>query len=264
MHKNMHSRQVLLTFDLEEFDIPNEFGSNISWEEQLAVGRRGMLAIKELLLHHAIPVTIFTTAAFALNNRTDLQELAQQHEIASHTYHHSHFLDEDLAKSKFVLEEITGKEIMGLRMPRMRPVNMTLVHNAGYTYDSSINPTFIPGKYNNIHLPKTVYSDNQVLRFPCTVSPLLRIPLFWLAFKNFPYWLYKKLLIESISAYGYVNLYFHPWEFTDISSYKLPVYVKRHSGNKLVDKLDKLIIDLKKEGTFNTMNNFLRNGIHMV
>ncbi|GEO08332.1 polysaccharide deacetylase family protein [Segetibacter aerophilus] len=257
----MHSQRVLLTFDLEEFDIPNEYGANLSWEEQLIVGRKGMTAVTEVLDLHKIPVTIFTTAAYALENREQLKALALEHEIASHTYHHSHFKKEDLQLSKSTLEEITGKNVFGLRMPRMRPVSMALVREAGYGYDSSINPTFIPGKYNNTHLPKTLYTEQEVYRLPCSVSPVLRIPLFWLAFKNFPYFIYRKLALNSLAKYGYLNLYFHPWEFTDISSYKLPGYVKRHSGNRLVDRLHELITDLKKEGSFETINNFLQDQV---
>jgi peptidoglycan/xylan/chitin deacetylase (PgdA/CDA1 family) len=255
----MHSRRVLLTFDLEEFDIPNEYGANLSWEEQLTVGRNGMTALTQVLDLRKIPVTIFTTAAYASDNRQQLKALAVNHEIASHTYYHAHFKDEDLQLSKSALEEITGKKVYGLRMPRMSPVNMALVKEAGYDYDSSVNPTIIPGKYNNAHLPKTLYTEQEVYRLPCSVSPVLRIPLFWLAFKNFPYRLYKNLAVNALKQYGYINLYFHPWEFTDISSYKLPVYVKRHSGNQLVERLHRLIADLSKEASFETMNDFLQH-----
>lgn len=253
----MHNQKVLLTFDLEEFDIPNEFGSNLCWNEQLSVGRLGMAAVTEVLDHHQISTTIFTTAAYALANRQQLHTLAQNHEIASHTFHHSSYIDEDLLRSKNALQDITGKQVFGLRMPRMRPVNMSLVQQAGYLYDSSINPTFIPGKYNNLHLPKTIYTEKGVYRVPCSVSPRLKIPLFWLAFKNFPYLFYKKLAKETLRKYGYLNLYFHPWEFTDISHYNLPTYVKRHSGNELIDRLHALIHDLSKESSFETMNTYL-------
>jgi peptidoglycan/xylan/chitin deacetylase (PgdA/CDA1 family) len=254
----MHSRKVLLTFDLEEFDISNEYGSNLTWEEQLMVGRQGMIAVSEVLEHHKIPVTIFTTAAYALENQEQLKTLAQAHEIASHTYYHSNFNNGDLQKSKIALEEITGKNIFGLRMPRMRPIDMSLLNLAGYKYDSSINPTYIPGKYNNSHLPKKLYIEKGMYRIPCSVSPAVRIPLFWLTFKNFPYSLYKKIAVYTLKNSGYLNLYFHPWEFTDISNYELPFYIKRNSGNKLVERLHRLINDLTKEGSFDTINNFLQ------
>lgn len=259
----MHNRQVLLTFDLEEFDIPNEYGSSLDWKEQIAVGRQGMQALTEVLDFHKIPVTIFTTAAYALDNREQLKLLSEKHEIASHTFYHAHFNDEDLRTSKTSLEEITGKKIYGLRMPRMKPVSMHLVQKAGYEYDSSVNPTYIPGKYNNTNLPKRWYKEKEVYRFPCSVATVFRIPLFWLAFKNFPYSLYKKLASNTLQKNGYLNLYFHPWEFTDISKYRVPAYVKRHSGDKLLERLNRLIIDFKKEGRFETMHEFLENqGVH--
>jgi peptidoglycan/xylan/chitin deacetylase (PgdA/CDA1 family) len=255
----MPNRQVLLTFDLEEFDIPNEYGASLPWQEQVLIGRKGMEAVIEVLGLHKTPTTIFTTAAYANDNKEQIRFLAADHEIASHSYYHSRFKNEDLALSKIALEAITGKKVCGLRMPRLQPVNMQLVHEAGYLYDSSVNPTFIPGKYNNTHLPKILYKEKNMYRLPCSVSPGLRIPLFWLAFKNFPYLLYKKLLTNAITNYGYVNLYFHPWEFTDISNYKLPFYVKRQSGEQLLEKLHRLINDLKKEGTFETIHTFLRH-----
>jgi peptidoglycan/xylan/chitin deacetylase (PgdA/CDA1 family) len=250
----------LLTFDLEEFDIPLEYGSQLPWEEQIAVGRAGMERVSEVLKLHKVPTTIFTTAAYALENESQLQQLSEDHEIASHSYYHSSYHEEDLGNSKLALEKITGKEVFGLRMPRMKEVPMDAVLKAGYAYDSSINPTFIPGKYNNLHLPKSVYRQENVTRVPCSVSPTLRVPLFWLAFKNFPYSLYKKLAVQTLHSSGFLNLYFHPWEFTDISKYKLPGYVKRHSGKKLLERLDQLIKDLEKEGAFDRMHNFLKQG----
>jgi peptidoglycan/xylan/chitin deacetylase (PgdA/CDA1 family) len=206
-----------------------------------------MQVLTEVIEFHKIPVTIFTTAAYALENKKQIKFLSEKHEIASHTFHHSDFKNQDLEKSKLILEEITGKEVYGLRMPRMRPIRMLLVKQAGLKYDSSINPTFIPGKYNNTHLPTTVYKEKEIYRFPCSGSPNLKIPLFWFTFKNSPYSLYKKLAADTLKKYTYLNLYFHPWEFADLTKYKLPFYIKRHSGSELLEKLHRLIIDLKKE-----------------
>lgn len=253
----MPDRQVLLTFDLEEFDIPLEFGTSISLEEQLKVGNAGMNRLKGVLENFKVPATLFTTANYAIHFPQQVKELAQAHEIASHTFYHSSFSNEDLLLSKNKLEEITGKPVYGLRMPRMKSVDMDGVKQAGYLYDSSVNPTLIPGKYNNLHLPPVMYREKNMWRFPCSVSPLMRIPLFWLSFKNFPYFFYLHLVKRTIAHYGYVHLYFHPWEFTDISNYGLPSYVKRNSGENLVTRLINLIKDLRTECTFVTVKNFL-------
>ena len=253
----MKHRLVLLSFDVEEFDIPIEYGQTISWEEQIFVSRQGMKNVMEILDVHGISTTLFITAKYALENITQIETLALKHEIASHSYYHSCYKEEDLLNSRLALEQVSKQKVQGLRMPRMKQVSMNSITNAGYTYDASINPTYIPGRYNNLKLPTTVYKQEHVFRVPSSVTPHLRIPLFWITFKNFPYFIYKRLAIRTLNHSGFLNLYFHPWEFTDLSKYKLPAYIKRDAGKRLLGKLDILIRDLKKEGHFESMTNFL-------
>jgi peptidoglycan/xylan/chitin deacetylase (PgdA/CDA1 family) len=251
------NRTILLTFDVEEFDLPLEYNIPIPIEEQLTVAKRGMDEVEHLLSNHNIPATLFTTARYAIEYPDQIKALSQKHEIASHTYYHSSFEKKDLLESRLELERITGKIIKGLRMPRMKKVDMEWVKEAGYTYDSSINPTFLPGRYNNLHLPRTLYKQEGMQRLPASVTPHLRIPLFWLGFKNMPYFLFRKLAIQTLKKDGYLSLYFHPWEFTDISYHKLPFYVKRHSGKRLTERLSRLINDLSDHGSFEPVDSFL-------
>jgi len=250
---------VLMSFDVEEFDIPLEYNFNIDVNEQMQKGKEGLDALLPILQEHQIATTLFTTANFALHFPDAIQQLSNHHEIASHTFYHSAFKNEDLLQSKITLEKISGKKVTGLRMPRMRYVAMEEVIKAGYTYDSSINPTWLPGRYNNFHLPRTKYMDEGMIRLPASVSPNLRLPLFWLGFKNYPYSLFKKLALQTLRKDGYICLYFHPWEFTEINHYNLPNYVKRLCGIGLQERLHRLITDLKQEATFTTIENFLSN-----
>jgi len=250
--------QVLLSFDVEEFDMPLDYDFPISSEEQMLVGKAGLDALMPLIDTHAVPTTLFTTANFAQHFPESIREHAVKHEIASHTFYHSAFENEHLAQSREVLANISGQEIRGLRMPRMRKVDMSEVIKAGFSYDSSINPTWIPGRYNNLHLPRTVYQDQGMTRMPASVSPM-RIPLFWLSFKNFPYSLFLSWTKNTLEKDGYVCLYFHPWEFVPIEAYGLPAYTRKDCGSKLLDKLNRLIKDLKLEGYgFKTMGDFLK------
>lgn len=254
----MKNRYVLLSFDVEEFDMPLEYNFSIPAEEQMRVGKAGLNAITSILTDPAITTTLFTTADFAMHYPDAVRVLAQQHEIASHTFYHSEFRDEHLLSSRQTLEEITGKKVTGLRMPRMRKVAMEEVKNAGYHYDSSVNPTWLPGRYNNLHLSRTLYNDEGMLRIPASVSPGLRVPLFWLSFKNLPYPIFKMLAMQTLRKDGYLCLYFHPWEFTDIANYGLPGFTKKHHGLPLMQRLQQLITDLKKEGEFISMDSFVK------
>lgn len=249
---------IFLTFDVEEFDLPLEYSHNISADEQMQVGINGLHAVKPLLEKDFIQSTLFTTANFAQNFSTDIKELAFQHEIASHTFYHSQYKTEDLLLSKQRLEEIAGKKVSGLRMPRLRKVAVADVLSAGYTYDSSINPTYLPGRYNNTNLPKTIYDENGLTRVPTAVTPNFRIPLFWLAFKNIPYHIFLFWCKQCINKYGYLSLYFHPWEFVDLSAYKIPAYTKKHSGKVLLQRLENLIDDLKTQVSFISIENYLQ------
>lgn len=246
-------RYILVSFDVEEFDTPLEYKQNLSMEQQMEVGFKGLEATMSVINDSDIPCTFFTTANFSNWFPDSIKQIAHKHEIASHTFYHSQYKTTDLLDSRLQLEVITGQPIYGLRMPRMKEVPMQDVKEAGYSYDSSINPTWIPGRYNNLHLSRTIYTDQQVLRVPASVSPGLRIPLFWLTFKNMPYALFKKLAIQTLKQDGYLCLYFHPWEFTDISEFQMPGYTKRWSGEKLQHRLSRLIKDLKAEGDCTTI-----------
>lgn len=244
-------RQVYLSFDVEEFDMPLEYQFDLSVETQMHIGQLGLDAIQPILADTTS--TLFTTANFANHYPAAIKALSAKHEIASHTYYHTAYQTEDLLRSRQALEAIIQQPVTGLRMPRMRPVSMADVSAAGYTYDSSINPTWLPGRYNNFHLPRTIYLEDGMKRIPASVSPGIRIPLFWLSFKNMPYWLYLQLCQQTLAKDGYLCLYFHPWEFTPIEPYGLPGYTRRWCGPRLVNRLMRLVKDLSKDADFGTM-----------
>jgi peptidoglycan/xylan/chitin deacetylase (PgdA/CDA1 family) len=248
---------ILLSFDVEEFDLPLEYNQAIEPSEQLEIGKRGLDNIADVLKELDITSTLFVTGRFAEKFADDIKYLSERHEIASHSFYHSTFNKEDLFNSRLLLEKITNKSVKGFRMPRMKEINMQWLKEAGYTYDASINPTYIPSRYNNLKLPRKIYSENDTLRLPCSVSPHLRIPLFWLSFKNLPYAIFKGLALQTLQKDNYLSLYFHPWEFTDISKFNIPFYVKRYSGTELTEKLRRLISDLKKNAVFANISTYL-------
>lgn len=251
------SPTVLLSFDVEEFDMPLEYRYPISEEMQMRVGKLGLDQLKPLLAQPNIETTLFTTAHFADRYPTEIAALAQKHEIASHTYFHSFFSIDHLQSSREKLEAITGQKVVGLRMPRMKQVSLGAIREAGYQYDASLHPTWIPGRYNHFFSNRTLHPDSGLVRVPASVSPVLRIPLFWLSFKNFPYQLYFRLVMKTLKKDGYVCLYFHPWEFTPIDGFGLPRYTCRGSSGRLLNRLGTLVQDLSEHATFSSMRNFL-------
>ena len=60
--------KTILSFDVEEFDTPLEYGKNMSMDEQMHVSETGLRAVLGLLEAHQVTATFFTTANFALHH----------------------------------------------------------------------------------------------------------------------------------------------------------------------------------------------------
>ena len=235
----------LLSFDIEEFDMPFEYGKNISFEDQITISVTGTRIILDLLAKHNLKATFFSTVVFAQNAPEIILRIKNEgHELASHTYYHSKFEVAHLLSSKLELEKLSGLPVNGFRMPRMMPVPESEIAAAGYTYNSSINPTWLPGRYNNLHVSRTYFKLENVWQLPASVSPMFRIPLFWLSFHNFPLAIYKYLIKRTYKKDGYVNIYFHPWEFSDLTDterFGFPGYVSKNSGKAMEKRMDDLM-----------------------
>ncbi|HUX95730.1 MAG TPA: polysaccharide deacetylase family protein [Bacteroidales bacterium] len=252
-------KKILLTFDLEEFDLPLEYGCPIAEEDQIEITNNGLQRLTGLLLKYNIPATFFTTSFYANKNKELIRNLSENHEIASHSKDHSDFTETDLLDSKVEIERITGKKIYGFRMPHFKKIDLSLIKATGYSYDSSISPTFIPGRYNNLLAKRKIYYDTRsnLIEVPVSVCPVIRFPLFWLIFKNIPLPIYLHMCKITILKDSYLHLYFHPWEFAELDSFKIPWYIKTLSGSSLSERFEKLIVELEKTGDFSTISGLL-------
>ncbi|CAN5837849.1 polysaccharide deacetylase family protein [soil metagenome] len=272
------AQSILLSFDAEEFDIPGEFGHAIPASEQLRIGAEGWGRVLDLLddLNRtptaaqpcAAPIraTFFTTAAIAefapeLARRT----LTAGHELASHGVRHTGFAPGDEARSKQLLEAAApGASITGFRMPRMAPVDIGALARAGYRYNASENPIWLPGRYNKFFVSRrwsvATTTGGSLIRVPAAATPLIRWPLFWLSFKNAPLWWTKRMTAWCLRADGYAALYFHPWEFCDLAGpggFGLPRHVRRLDGAALTARLRQYLEWLRARGaTFETYARF--------
>ncbi|WP_419870911.1 polysaccharide deacetylase family protein [Chryseobacterium sp. CT-SW4] len=254
---------VLLSFDIEEFDMPLEYKGAIPFDRQISISQTGLETILDILKKHHVKATFFSTVVFAENSKPLISRLLKEgHELASHTWFHSQFEEKHLQESREKLEEMFSTPVTGLRMPRMMPVSPQAVEKAGYAYNSSVNPTFLPGRYNNLKVPRTYFKEGNVTQVPASVTPNFRIPLFWLSFHNFPLKLYKKLALDVLKHDQYLNIYFHPWEFAEIKDeeFKLPGFTVKNTGNEMVERFDDFIGWLKdKKYNFGTFQEFQKN-----
>ena len=254
--KNM----ILLSFDIEEFDLPTEYGLPIAWEEQVRISREGCGHILKVLAGHGARATFFCTARFAEAAPEVIRAICEGgHEVASHGYAHSAFEEADLGRSRQMLRQMSGQPVVGFRMPRMMHVADEALLRAGYRYNSSLNPTWIPGRYNHLREPRTWFRRGGLVQLPAATTPLVRFPLFWLSFHHLPPALYRCLARRALRHDGYLMLYFHPWEFMPLQGIEgLPRLVTRNSGRAAVERLDRLVEMLQRRGErFGTISEFV-------
>ena len=258
---------VLLSFDTEEFDVPREHGVDYdTLKEGMEVSRYGTTAILDLLKEEGVRATFFCTTNFAENAPEIMQRIIDEgHEVAAHGCDHWQPKAEDVIVSKQKLESLVGRPVVGYRQPRMFPVDLKEQGRQGYLYNASLNPAFIPGRYMHLTTPRTYFMQEGVLQIPASVSPWLRIPMFWLALHNFPLWLYKCLCRRILRHDGYFNTYFHPWEFYPLGEHpelKMPFIIKNHAGQQMVERLRAVIQDFKQQGAaFTTYAEFAKQHI---
>ena len=244
--------QVLLSFDTEEFDVPREHGVDISLDEGVRVSAKGTNLILDILKQCHASATFFCTVNFAERAPEVMERILNEgHEVASHGVDHWTQQPSDLARSKEILEQITGRKVNGYRQPRMYPVDDKEIERAGYLYNSSLHPTVIPGRYMNLDIPRTPFYTGTTLQIPASVSTWLRLPVFWLACHHYPQWLYRWLCRRILRHDGLLVVYFHPWEFIALGKHPewhIPAIIRHHCGNEMAQRLTKLIQMLKNQG----------------
>ena len=245
---------ILLSFDTEEFDVPKEHGVYFTLEKGMKVSIVGTNRILDCLKANDVKATFFCTSNFAENAPEVMQRIVNEgHEVACHGCDHwqPHWQPQasDVFRSKEIIEKLTGLTIKGYRQPRMFPVSDEDIEKAGYRYNSSLNPAFIPGRYMHLTAPRTWFMRGKVMEIPASVTPLIRFPLFWLSLHNLPEKLYHMMVRRVLRHDGYFVTYFHPWEFFELKEhpeFKMPFIIKNHSGHQMVQRLDTLIKMLKK------------------
>lgn len=257
-----NKNKVLLSFDIEEFDLPKEQGADISMEEAISVSKEGTDAILDILKNNSVKATFFVTTTFAVNAKESVRRIIDEgHEVASHGCDHTNPVHDDVFDSKRILDEMFNISIKGYRQPRMFPVDDSSLKEAGYEYNSYMHPAFIPGRYMHFDQPRIPFVRNGLMQIPASVSPWIRLPIFWLACHNYPFEFYKKLLVWTLKYDHQLVLYFHPWEFIDLNRktyWKIPYIIKRNSGDMMKYRLDQLIKFLNSNDTeFITFTKFI-------
>lgn len=191
----MNKRYSLMTNDVETTSILNHKLSDKAGEYVL---KQGMPRLLELYAKYDVKATFFFTGYIArLYPEVVKMILPFGHEVGSHGYSHQvyHAFDvlsleeqkEHLKKSKEILENITGKEVISFRAPAARVNNNTVkaLLETGFKVDSSISSQRLDmfmsfgaiKKLNWLTAPRLPYFTSQENIFKKGDSELFEVPI---------------------------------------------------------------------------------------
>ncbi len=270
---NKKPKLFSLTFDMDGIDVLCE-GYGIETPYSPLVYEKAVPRILDFLNEVNIRATFFIIAN-RLSDRTvrnSIREIVKQgHEIANHSYDHQHYLDrsyseteEDIKKSTEILNDITGRAVLGFRGPSLTFNRFTpeLLEKHGYTYDSSIHPTplflfewlylsfFSAQKRNRPNLFFLRHAFNRLTPYPVSATSLFKkdingriveFPISTVPFLRIPYYPTFHFMLKPLEALFrplfYLNRQIvflaHGLDFLNIEADGLPSGFRRHPGMKL-------------------------------
>ncbi len=229
--ENQRNYVNLLTFDIEDWfhtSALRQFIEEERWDNLESRAITNVRLILELLARHQTRATFFILGWMAEHYPQLVQEIDRAgHEIASHGYRHKLIYELDretfreyVRRSKQLLEDLTGKAVVGYRATSFSIVKDTLwaldvLHEFGFVYDASMFP-----------VRHDIYGIDGFPRVPFVLrNGLIEIPASTLRLggKNlpiagggylrlYPYWVTQKG-IQRLNRSGHpVLVYMHPWE----------------------------------------------------
>jgi polysaccharide deacetylase family protein (PEP-CTERM system associated) len=222
-----------LTIDVEEFFQVHALSGAVQiskWDEFPSSINENTSIILDILERKNTNATFFCLGWIAERNRQLIKRISDSgHEIASHGYAHQviysqdrQTFKEDVKKSKSIIEDITGKPVLGYRAPTYSITDKTLwaldvLQELDFKYDSSIFPVH-HDNYGIPDAPRFPYriEGSSLAEFPISTVKLggLNFPIAGGGyFRLFPY-LLTKLGLKSVESQGQPFIfYLHPWEF---------------------------------------------------
>ncbi len=206
-----------------------------------------------------------------------VKEIANRgHEVASHGYSHQLIYNQskevfrqETDKSKKILEDIIGEEVIGYRAASYSITKKSLwaldiLAEAGFKYDSSIFPVYhdnygIHGSPVEPHILQTP-KGHKMVEYPLSIYKAFgqTIPIAGGGyFRLYPYWLSRYFYRQMNKKLKSFVFYLHPWE-VDPDQPKVDVswFSKfRHYNN--LDKCEGRLSKLLSEFNFTTMKDKL-------
>lgn len=220
-------KNITITVDVEE-DCPPMLTSTRGMEE-------GLPELLDLFKKEKIRATFFVTGMMAKQYPSLINRIPKEgHEVGCHGYTHTRFDRMEKEEARLALKQ-AGKvlrqferKLVSFRAPNLQfPKNyLELLEEEGFLYDSSVaayKPPFFQRR-----------TESKIVRVPATITS---------SFLRLPTGIFLPLLKRSKAPV----IFFHPWEFVDMSDTPIRLDCKFNTGEKALKNLTVLIHDLKAE-----------------
>ncbi len=240
---------LLATVDLEEFVLPVEAGLDTGDAVVFDTSRQGLDRLAALFRRTGVRATFFTTIAFARRFPEAVAALAAEgHELGLHCLDHADdyaamapsMAAERLAAGRRELMERFGVPVTGFRAARLAAPAPAVLREVGFVYDSSLHPTWVPGRYNNLRASRTPFRRDGIVEVPISVTRRLRLPVSWFWLRNLGAAYGRLCLRSAMAETGYLNVYVHPWEFADLPRLRFRGIMRRLSVRRTGERFVRL------------------------
>ena len=285
-----------LSIDVEDYFHVSNFSKVIKfsdWDKYQCRVERNTLHVLNVLNEFNVKATFFVLGWIAERYPELIENIHQEgHEIASHGYCHQLIASqtreefrEDVRKTKRILEDITGVDVMGYRAPTYSITQKSfwtfeILIEEGFKYDSSIFPIRHYG-YGIPDTPRFPHiininglnqtndltisngsNDKFIIEFPISTLRLAgtNLPIAGGGyFRLFPYqftkWGLKKINQKEKKPFIF---YIHPWELDpDQPRFKEAPRLSRFRHYVNLDKTEPKLKRLLEDFNFSTVRNVL-------
>lgn len=224
-----------LTIDVEDYFMVSGFADVVKfedWHKYESRVERNTIKLLEILDEYKIKATFFILGWVAEKNPALVKDIHNLgHEVACHSFNHRLVYDltpeefrEDTRRAKGILEDITGRLVIGFRAPSYSITKKSLwaldiLVEEGFVYDTSIFPIYhdrygVPGAERFAYIIKR--ENGRLTEFPPSTYRIFgyNMPVAGGGyFRLFPLWLTKKAIksINEIEKQAAI-IYIHPWE----------------------------------------------------
>lgn len=274
----------VLTVDVEEYFQVEAFAKYVDkrdWDRYPSRVEAPTARLLDLLAAHRAQGTFFVLGWLAERKPDLVRRIAASgHEIGSHGFGHTMITKmtpeefrQDIRKSKTILEEITGRAVIGYRAPTFSIMKKTswahaVLSEEGYRYSSSVFPV----RHDRYGWPEFGDEPRNVApreggglwEVPLSVGSIgpIRVPFGGGGYlRSYPFFLTRRLLRDRVRDGRPVVVYVHPWELDANQPTIRAPFLRRLRHWVGISRMEERLTELLRSMRFGSVARFLEDGV---